>query len=623
MTTNKTTGLTRSKWDRSQGLGVRHRIARTTTITGVGAAYATYLTVPIGHVALIDEISIVKNMATAAATAQESVTIEFTNFEDQTGVWNATRPGNGGAPDGLAATDAAYAGTVTEVPFFFTKAIRPGATDGQGDNRFVRYHWKLNGDLCLASGVNTLDGQGPASPAFSTVNARTAQIRVKASPGTSGDQVHIQYRLMTRAAAIAQGEFKKSFIRCTALPVATAQTDVIKPCKNMSIEINAIAATGNARTTATIEDVKLSFADPYGRFSSLLSAFYDPFFRVYSKSNTAVSVHTDAATFLSGLKIRGQAENKVTALGSANVASTMAVALVGRYVLGRDDADLPSQGVNYTQSVTLASGTASAGGASTLTVEVGRTLAANVYTRHRIKITAGTGAGQVRMIASNTAGPPGVITIGGTWDTNPDATSQYQIFYFKTRHETWDAAGLPASSGGIGVQSLYDVFGYERGSKYFWAYSELTATGDESVFPITPGAPVDGIIDAVGKVRGYYVSTVPQTAGGLLGFVYGAGGAGEYPLTEMFGANITAQSVTYGRDDLLLPFSTSGKCVAANGSDSTTLNLSITRQFASPTANANTQLIWGTLEANGSAAATPVPGGATGTGGIKDYYSGA
>jgi hypothetical protein len=68
-------------------------------------------------------------------------------------------------------------------------------------------------------------------------------------------------------------------------------------------------------------------------------------------------------------------------------------------------------------------GTATAGAASTLT-DSGKTWTVNEFAGLSITITAGTGAGQVRTIASNTAT---VITVSTAWTTNPDTTSQYAI----------------------------------------------------------------------------------------------------------------------------------------------------------------------------------------------------
>jgi hypothetical protein len=71
----------------------------------------------------------------------------------------------------------------------------------------------------------------------------------------------------------------------------------------------------------------------------------------------------------------------------------------------------------------FATGTATAGGASTLTNSV-KTWATNQWTNYQIRIVSGTGAGQIRTIASNTST---VITVGSAWTTQPDATSVYSI----------------------------------------------------------------------------------------------------------------------------------------------------------------------------------------------------
>jgi hypothetical protein len=71
----------------------------------------------------------------------------------------------------------------------------------------------------------------------------------------------------------------------------------------------------------------------------------------------------------------------------------------------------------------FATGTATAGASTTLT-NSGKAWATNQWANYQIKITAGTGAGQIRTIASNTGT---VITVSSAWTTNPDATSVYHI----------------------------------------------------------------------------------------------------------------------------------------------------------------------------------------------------
>lgn len=71
----------------------------------------------------------------------------------------------------------------------------------------------------------------------------------------------------------------------------------------------------------------------------------------------------------------------------------------------------------------FATGTATAGGANTIS-NSGKNWTVNQWTNYQIRITVGTGAGQIRTIASNTATQ---ITVSSNWGTNPDATSQYSI----------------------------------------------------------------------------------------------------------------------------------------------------------------------------------------------------
>jgi hypothetical protein len=71
----------------------------------------------------------------------------------------------------------------------------------------------------------------------------------------------------------------------------------------------------------------------------------------------------------------------------------------------------------------FASGTAT-GGTSTTLVNSAKNWTTNQWTNFQVKISAGTGAGQIRTIASNTGT---TITVGSAWTTAPDATSVYEI----------------------------------------------------------------------------------------------------------------------------------------------------------------------------------------------------
>ncbi len=78
--------------------------------------------------------------------------------------------------------------------------------------------------------------------------------------------------------------------------------------------------------------------------------------------------------------------------------------------------------VSMASTYTLATGTTTSATGTTLTV-TGKTWAVNQFTNQQVRITGGTGAGQVRVIASNTAD---TLTVA-TWTITPDATSTYVI----------------------------------------------------------------------------------------------------------------------------------------------------------------------------------------------------
>lgn len=71
----------------------------------------------------------------------------------------------------------------------------------------------------------------------------------------------------------------------------------------------------------------------------------------------------------------------------------------------------------------FATGTATAGGASTIDNSA-KAWTTNQWANFQVRITAGTGAGQVRTISSNTGTQ---LTVSAAWTTQPDATSQYSI----------------------------------------------------------------------------------------------------------------------------------------------------------------------------------------------------
>lgn len=92
-------------------------------------------------------------------------------------------------------------------------------------------------------------------------------------------------------------------------------------------------------------------------------------------------------------------------------------------VIGTDSKLIATPSWIDTDYVAFATGTATGGGASTLT-NSGKAWTTNQWANSQVRIVSGTGAGQIRTIASNTGT---VLTTSAAWTTNPDATSVYSI----------------------------------------------------------------------------------------------------------------------------------------------------------------------------------------------------
>lgn len=71
----------------------------------------------------------------------------------------------------------------------------------------------------------------------------------------------------------------------------------------------------------------------------------------------------------------------------------------------------------------FATGTATSATSTTLT-NTAKTWTTNSWSNYQIRITAGTGIGQVRTIASNTSN---VLTVSAAWTVTPDSSSEYAI----------------------------------------------------------------------------------------------------------------------------------------------------------------------------------------------------
>lgn len=153
-------------------------------------------------------------------------------------------------------------------------------------------------------------------------------------------------------------------------------------------------------------------------------------------------------------------------------------------------------------------GTATAGASTTLT-DTSKTWPVNGWANAQVRILSGTGAGQIRTIASNTAN---VLTVSAAWTVNPDATSVYRI----------EGNGDYLYLMGNNAVTLYR---YSRSANTWTTLSPGTARA------AAPGAGfsanwIDGIEDSdwTDETYGYHYSTTMVRQAGR--YIYSLRGGG-------------------------------------------------------------------------------------------------
>jgi hypothetical protein len=104
---------------------------------------------------------------------------------------------------------------------------------------------------------------------------------------------------------------------------------------------------------------------------------------------------------------------------------------------------------HYNGTIYGANGTAESGGATTLT-DTNKSWTTDEWSGETISILYGTGIGQSRTVASNTAT---AITVSSAWTTNPDTTSVYQI----TSKDEWGEGKNKTAIDFDGVDDYADL----------------------------------------------------------------------------------------------------------------------------------------------------------------------
>lgn len=166
----------------------------------------------------------------------------------------------------------------------------------------------------------------------------------------------------------------------------------------------------NAGTTATIASNTIG-ANAVITFTSAAASAFDATstYRLMTPRWYVVN----AGVLASGIfKVYDYATNTWTSLATTNLPATV----------GTDSRLLSTPSWMDTGYLQFATGTATSGTSTTI-VNTAKNWASNQWANSQVRIVSGTGAGQIRIITSNTAT---ALTVP-TWTINPDATSTYSI----------------------------------------------------------------------------------------------------------------------------------------------------------------------------------------------------
>lgn len=155
---------------------------------------------------------------------------------------------------------------------------------------------------------------------------------------------------------------------------------------------------------------------------------------------------------------------------------------------------------------TFATGTATSGTTNTISNSA-KTWTVNQWTNYQIRISAGTGAGQIRTIASNTSTQ---ITVSANWTTIPDNTSVYNIegnddfiYYMGSNAVTLYRYSISGNTWSTLTPTVARAAAPGTGMSGHWVYGVTDASwNDENA--IINGRRIYSFRGAAGAILDYY-----------------------------------------------------------------------------------------------------------------------
>jgi len=155
--------------------------------------------------------------------------------------------------------------------------------------------------------------------------------------------------------------------------------------------------------------------------------------------------------------------------------------------------------INSVDSVEIHEGTAQGGDTDSITLANSASDTDDAYNGMYIEITEGTGKGQVRKI-TDYAGSSKEATIDSNWDTTPDATSVYKLYWFESLTGGFDSLVHEGTAQGGDTDSITLAnSASDTDDAYNGMYIEITeGTGKGQVRKITDyaGSSKEATIDS-------------------------------------------------------------------------------------------------------------------------------
>lgn len=145
-----------------------------------------------------------------------------------------------------------------------------------------------------------------------------------------------------------------------------------------------------------------------------------------STSGDAINLQTTDGHGIGGT-IAGTGKHLISTMGTPSDLGGGATVAANLVVIEGQTDDIGAAGAGLTaipDPLVSTSGTATAGGASTISLQANAVSATDYYKDQAIMLTGGTGAGQTNRIASQAAL---VATVQTAWATQPDNTTTYKI----------------------------------------------------------------------------------------------------------------------------------------------------------------------------------------------------